>query len=206
MPLAAIESPEGREALRAGWGWYLALGIVLAVLGVLAIGASVTATLVSTLVLGWALIIGGVLSAVHAFWRRKWSGFFLDLASGVLYLVVGVMVVTHPMRSAVALTLLIAALLVVGGVFRVVAAAATRYPHWPWLMLSGVVSAVLGGMIWAQWPVSGLWVLGTFVGVDLVLNGASLTALALAVRKRGPSVERPTRPPREAPAGAHPAG
>ncbi len=199
---------EGREVLRRGWGWYVALGVALAVLGIFAIGAAGMTSLVSVLAFGWALIIGGVLTTVHAFWRRKWRGFLLDLAAGVLYFVVGLLAVTHPTRSALALTLLVAALLVGDGIFRIVAAAATRYPHWPWLVLSGIVSAALGGYIWSQWPLSGVWVLGTFVGVDLLLYGVSLVALGISARRGRAEVERPLPPDertREVPLGAHPA-
>lgn len=199
---------EDLDVLRRGWGWYLALGIVLAVLGVLALGSTLATTMISIMALGWALVIGGVLQLGHAFWRRKWSGFFLDLAAGALYAVVGVMTVAHPAGSAIALTLLIAALLFVSGVFRIATALSTRYPNRGWLVVHGILSIVLGAIIWAQWPVSGLWVLGLFVGIELVLSGATLVALALLGRRLSRRVEELRPPPREeraVPAGAEPA-
>lgn len=194
----------GDEVLHAAWGWYVALGIVLIGLGILALGATSITTFVSVLVFGWALIVGGVLQAGHAFWRRQWSGFFLDLATGLLYFVVGLMMISRPLESAVALTLILAVALVVGGMFRVIATASHRFPGWGWRMLHGIVSIVLGAAIWAQWPFSGVWVLGVFVGIDMIFDGVALAMLGLGTRRlrQLPREEepRPTRPFTEAPA------
>lgn len=183
---------EGRDLGRY-WGWYLALGIALAGLGMLAIGSSVASTFVSVLVFGWALIVGGALSIVHAIWhRRREEGVFFHIVTGALYLVVGVMSVTQPMRSALALTLVLAVFLVFEGMFRIIASIAVRPPQWGWLLAAGVVSLLLGVVIWAQWPVSGLWVLGLFVGIELLVSGVTVMLLAFASR-----VERPRRAPEE---------
>ena len=80
------------------------------------------------------------------------------------------------------LTLLIAMFLVFQGVFRIVAALAVRYPHWGWVLLDGIVSLLLGILIWRRWPVSSLWVIGLFVGIEMLLNGWSLVMLSLAGR------------------------
>ena len=120
---------------------------------------------------------------VHAFSCAKWSGFFIDLLTGILYVVVGFMMIANPGESAAALTLLIAMFLMFGGIFRIVVAISTRYQHWGWLLLHGVVSLLLGISIWRQWPLSGLWVIGLFVGIDMLLNGWSLVMLGLAAHK-----------------------
>ncbi len=200
----------GDEVLHRSWGWYIALGVILVALGVFALGATVVTTLISVLVFGWALMIGGVLQAGHALWRRKWSGFFLDLATGVLYFVVGLMTVTHPVSSAAALTLMIATFLVISGLFRVIVTASRRDPGWGWRMAHGIVSMVLGGIIWAQWPYSSAWVLGIFIGIDMIVNGVAMMMLGLGARRllhlrepREPTLppERPRREPlTEAPA------
>ncbi len=188
----------GEEVLHRSWGWYLALGIILIGLGVFALGATVITTVVSVLVFGWALMIGGVLQAGHALWRRQWSGFFLNLATGILYFVVGLMTVMNPVQSAVALTLMIAAFLVIGGLFRVIVTASRRDPGWPWRMVHGFVSMTLGGIIWAQWPFSGLWVLGVFIGIDMVVDGMSLIMLGLGARQ----LSHHEPPPRARPHGS----
>jgi uncharacterized membrane protein HdeD (DUF308 family) len=192
----AIQLP-GAGELRRHWGWYLALGIVLIVLGTIAIGSTFVMTIASVFFFGWLLIIGGVMEVIHAFWHKRWAGFFLDLLTGILYVVAGWMMVTNPQESALLLTLIIAMFLVFEGVFRIVAALAARYPHWGWVLFNGVISLVLGVMIWWQWPYSGLWVIGLFVGIEMLLNGWSLVMLSLTARKlpeESPMVGRPLRP------------
>ena len=174
----------GASELRRNWGWFLILGIVLIVLGTIALGSALLMTIASVFFFGWILIIGGVLEAFHAFWReKKWGGFLLDLLTGILYVVVGWMMVTNPQESALLLTLIIAMFLVFEGVFRIAAALTARYPHWGWVLFNGVISLILGIMIWRQWPYSGLWVIGLFVGIEMLLNGWSLVMLSLASRK-----------------------
>ena len=184
----------GAEELRRSWGWFLGLGIVLIILGVIAIGSAFFMTIASVWLFGWLLIIGGVMEVVHAFWHKRWAGFFLDLLTGVLYVVAGWMMVNNPQESALLLTLLIAMFLVFEGVFRIVAALAVRYPHWGAVLLNGVISLVLGMLIWRRWPVSGLWVIGLFVGIEMLLNGWSLVRLSMTGRNL----------PEEASAGRHP--
>ena len=174
----------GTEELQRNWGWFLALGILLIVLGTTALGASVAMTIASVMLFGWLLIVGGVVEAIHAFWReRGWGGVFINLLTGILYVVVGFMMVANPGVAAVTLTLLIALFLMFGGIFRIVVALMLRFPHWGWLALHGLINLLLGIGIWRQWPLSGLWVIGLFIGIDMVLNGWSLVMLGLAARK-----------------------
>lgn len=186
MATAGYRPPMGSlaalEHLHHTWGWFMGLGIVLMILGVIAIGSAVGATLVSVLLLGWLLIIGGILEAVYAFWQERWGAFFIDLTVGILYAVVGFMMVANPGLAALTLTLLVAMFLILAGLFRSAAAIAVRPPHWGWLLAHGVVSLLLGILIWQQWPVSGLWVIGLFVGIELLLNGVTLVMLGAAAR------------------------
>lgn len=192
----------GSDELRRYWGWYLALGIVLIVLGTVAIGSTFIMTIASVFFFGWLLIIGGVMAVIHAFWHKRWAGFFLDLLTGILYIIAGWMMVTNTKESALLLTLIIAMFLVFEGVFRIIAAVAARYPHWGWVLFNGVISLVLGIMIWRQWPYSGLWVIGLFVGIEMLLNGWSLVMLSLTARNlpdeasanKGPLRPQPARP------------
>ena len=98
----------GIEGLKKNWGWALALGIALIILGMIALGAAVATTVASVLLFGWLLIIGGALEVAHGFVRRAWSGFFLDVLTGVLYLVVGFMFIRNPVEAAATLTLMLA--------------------------------------------------------------------------------------------------
>ncbi len=172
----------GLENLRQRWGWFLALGVLLLILGLVALGSSVFMTLATMVLVGWLLIVGGVVEAAHACSCKGWGGFFIDLLTGLLYVVVGFMVVANPGATALALTLLIAMFLVFGGIFRIAVAVVVRFQNWIWLLLHGVVNLLLGIAIWRQWPLSGLWVIGLFVGIDMVLNGWTLVMLGLAAK------------------------
>jgi uncharacterized membrane protein HdeD (DUF308 family) len=173
----------GIEQVRRNWGWFLALGIALILLGAAALVAVGLTTLATVLFIGWLVLFGGIFEVVAAFWARQWSGFFLHLLTGFLYVVVGVLMLGHPVAAAAGLTLVLSALFLTGGVFRIVAAAMLRYPNWGWSVLDGIVSLILGVLIWAEWPSSALWVIGTFVGIILILRGWSWVMFALAVRK-----------------------
>jgi uncharacterized membrane protein HdeD (DUF308 family) len=171
------------EALSRNWGWLLALGILLIILGVFAIGAPVVATIAFQVMLGWLLVIGGIAEAIHAFMAQNWRGFLFELLSAILYVVVGAMLLFNPLLGAAALTLLLAVFLVVEGIFKIIMALRVRdHRGWGWLLASGILSLILGAMIWAQWPTSGLWVIGLLVGIQLLFTGWSLVMLALAAR------------------------
>ena len=134
----------GLEELHRKWGWFLGLGIILILLGIVAVGSSTLMTLATMVFIGWLMIIGGMFQVIHAIATKGWSGFFLDLLTGVLYIVVGMMVVANPGATAVALTILIAVLLILGGIFRILIAMAVRFQNRVWLALHGVVNILLG--------------------------------------------------------------
>ena len=173
----------GMERVKENRGWFLLLGILLILIGATAIGEAFILTVFSMKFLGWLMIIAGVAGAVHAFsLARGWGGFFLDLITGILYVVAGFMVLANPAASAVTFTLIIALVLIFEGLFRAIAAITIRYPHWFWVFLSGVVTVLMGVLVWRQWPLSGLWVIGLFVGINMILNGWSLVMLSIAVK------------------------
>jgi len=169
--------------LGRNWGWLLALGILMIVLGVVAIAAPVVATLAVQIALGWILMVGGIAQGVHAFMVQGWGGFLLQLLSAALYLLIGVLLLVNPVEGALALTFVLAVFLIVEGVFKVVLALRVRPQRgWGWPLASGVVSLILGILIWSEWPVAGLWVIGLLVGIQLLFTGWSLVMLALAAR------------------------
>lgn len=169
------------EGLRQRWGWLLFLGIVMVILGTVAFFIMPAATIGTVLVLGWLLVISGVVELIQAFRERKSGNLFLHLIGGVLGILVGLLVVTHPIAGALAWTLLFASFLTVIGIFRTVAAIRLKFPHWKWAVFDGVITLGLGILLWAEWPWSGLWFIGLAVGVSLVLRGWSYIMLALAV-------------------------
>ncbi len=163
--------------------WFIALGAALIVLGIIAIGASFATTLISIMVFGWLLLIGGIFQGVHALWVRPWSGLLLQFFIGVLNIIVGLLIIGNPGSSVLALTLLIAAFFMVGGVFRIITAASEHFPGRGWALFSGLVDVLLGLLIWAHWPVSAFWVIGLFIGIDLIFTGWWFVALALTERR-----------------------
>ena len=173
----------GLGNLQRKWGWLFGLGILLTLLGIAAIGASMFVTLATMVFVGSLMLVGGILQTLHAIAMRGWSGFYIDLMAGVLSTVIGLMIVAHPGATAVALTLLIAVMLILGGIFRIVIASAVSYQNRLWLFLHGVINLLLGIMIWHDWPLSGQWVIGLFIGIDMVFNGWSLIMLSMAVKR-----------------------
>ena len=182
------------ETIRQRWGWLLTLGILMICLGTIAFILIPAATLGTVLVLGWLLVVSGIIECIQAFRERKSGGLFMHLIAGIIGLFVGLLVVTHPVAGALAWTLLFASFLTVIGVFRLVSAIRLRFPNWGWAVFDGALSLALGILLWAEWPWSGIWFLGMAVGISLVFRGWSYVMLALAVH----SLPIPTRLPRAA--------
>jgi uncharacterized membrane protein HdeD (DUF308 family) len=173
---------EGANRIRKSWGWFLALGILQMVLGIVAVDFAFTATLASVVTLGIVLLIAGGAQTAAAIWARDWRGFFLFLLLGLLYAAAGFLTIQSPLLAAESLTLMLAALFLVGGTFRIVVALSERFPYWGWVLANGAITVLLGIAIWRQWPASSLWVIGMFVGIDLIVNGATWTFIAVGVR------------------------
>jgi uncharacterized membrane protein HdeD (DUF308 family) len=187
VSLSIPTSPAGaaydeRASLRRLWWLFLALGLVSVIVGLLAISSAFVATLASVVVFGVLLLVAGVTEVVHAVMVRTSRHFALHLLAAALYLLVGLFMLEDPVRAAAVLTLLLAASFLVGGLLRVIFSFAEKFPGWPWVLLNGVVDLILGVLIWRGWPESSLWVIGVFVGIDLLFHGWSWVILALAVR------------------------
>jgi uncharacterized membrane protein HdeD (DUF308 family) len=168
--------------MRHLWWLLLALGLVTIIVGLAAISYACMATLAAVIVFGWLLLIAGITEVIHAVMVRNGRGFALHLLSAALYLLVGLYTLEDPARAALVFTLLIAASFFVGGVLRIITSIAVRFPAWPWVLLHGVVDLILGGIILSGWPSSSLWVIGLFVGIDLIFHGWAWVILALTVR------------------------
>jgi uncharacterized membrane protein HdeD (DUF308 family) len=155
----------------------------MVIIGTLALGCSMTTTLFSMIFLGWLMIFAGIVEALHAFWKKEWGGLFLNLLVGVLYVVVGFMVLANPEASAVTLTLVMAIFFILDGIFRIITAVTMHFPQWGWMLFNGIITLILGIMIWQRWPVSGTWVIGLFIGIDLIISGWSWIMLSFAARQ-----------------------
>ena len=163
------------------WGWLLALGIGLVLLGIAAVSRSMTTTVVSMVFFGWLLAMAAGIEIVQAIIVGKWAGFFLHLLAAILYGVTGFLFISRPRAGAEVITLLMAAFFMIGGLFELVGAPLAQLPAWGWNMFDGAISFVLGLLILAQWPVSGLWVVGLFVGIRIIFFGIAWIALALSL-------------------------
>lgn len=165
------------------WGWLMALGILFVALGTIGLGMILAVTVASILFLGALLLIGGAVQTVQAFTFHGWRNIVSHLLMGALYLCAAYLVVQNPLAASATLTLLFAAALVGLGIVRGATALLHReYPQWGWLLFSGILSVVLGLMIMAQWPVTGLWVIGLFVSIDMIFHGWSYIGLSVAVK------------------------
>jgi uncharacterized membrane protein HdeD (DUF308 family) len=178
---------EGIQALRAKWGWIVAVGAVALVAGLVALGSVVTATASAVIIVGLMMLIAGAAEIIAAFSVKSWGRFFFWLLLGALYVFAGIICLQNPFAAATILTLLLGIALIVSGLLRIFLA--TQMKHgtpWGWVVFSGVASFLLGLVIIAQWPASSFFVLGIFLGIDLIFIGGSWIAMGLALRRNAP--------------------
>jgi uncharacterized membrane protein HdeD (DUF308 family) len=182
------------RSLRQHWVWFLVLGVGLAAFGTFAIGWAclATITIAATWIFGFLLLSAGIGEIIHSFTVGRWSGTLVHLLMGVMYSVVGFMMIADPADSAITLTKVIAIFLIVGGIFRMLSALSHRFPGWPWVLLNGGVTLMMGLLIYKQWPTSGLWFIGLYLGIDMILHGWGLIALAIGMRRLPPAVRAAT--------------
>jgi uncharacterized membrane protein HdeD (DUF308 family) len=170
--------------LRAKWGWIVALGVVYLIAGFIALGSVAMATVVSVLVVGVMMIVAGIAEVISAFQIKSWGKFLLWALLGVLYIIAGFVTFENPLLAAVLLTLILGASLVVSGIMRIVLAfSMKRETPWIWVALSGVITLLLGVLILVRWPVSSLYILGLFLGIDLIMAGAGWIGLGFGLRR-----------------------
>jgi uncharacterized membrane protein HdeD (DUF308 family) len=165
------------------WGWFLAFGIVLIVLGIAAIARSVSSTVVSMMFFGWVLVIAGIVEFVEAFMVGRWAGFFEHLLIALLCGIIGAMFLKTPSISAEAATLLMSVFFLFAGLYQLISALWTHLPGYGWHIADGVITTILGVLLLLQWPVSGLYAIGLFVGIALIFYGWAWAALAIGLRK-----------------------
>jgi len=176
-----------RKSVHDHWLLFLIEGIVLLILGLLAILVPQVASLAVTILLGWLFLISGVLGLISSFWARGAPGFWWALLSAVLTIVVGVLLLGWPIAGVLSLTYLLIAFFFIEGVASVMFAIEHRREltnGWVWMLLSGIVTLILGVIILAGLPGTAAWALGLLVGIDMVFGGSALLAIALAARSQ----------------------
>lgn len=166
------------------WGWLFALGLILLVLGVIGLSMEIALTIASMYFFAILLIISGVSHGVDAFKYRQWKGALWQVLIALLYLCAGVVVLYDPLLASTLITAMLAWLLIIIGVSRLIMAFHLKHtPGWGWRIFAGLCSLILGLLILLQWPFSGLWVIGMFIAIDLIVSGWTYIFLALALKR-----------------------
>lgn len=164
--------------------YLLLTGIALLVFGCIAIAAPAVAGTSVVIVVGAILVVSGVTQAIHGIREESMASKLHSLVLGVITLLGGLAVLAHPLLGLTVLTLVFAVYFVIEGIWKIIASFSLR-PASGWLAIlgSGLIDFVLGFLIWRQWPLSGLWAVGTLIGVDLLVSGAALLLLSSTVRR-----------------------
>lgn len=183
FPYFLSSDPNETATLRRNWGWVLALGVALTFVGGLAIAYPVAATVTTVELFGILLVLGGAVEVAGGLWAGRRNGFLLHILCGLLSAFLGIAILDRPLLGAAGYTLVLAVFFVASGLTRVVFALSRRFSGWGWVLLNGVIGVALGGAIWRELPEAALWVIGTFVGIDLVFNGLSWVMVAVAARR-----------------------
>jgi uncharacterized membrane protein HdeD (DUF308 family) len=177
---------ETRREIARHWGWFLALGILLVLAGAAAIAFPFLSTVAAKIAIGWIFLVAGVVEVIHAFYVKRWAGFFWNLLIGLLYIVAGGWLAFFPLTGILTLTIVIAALFIAEGIIELVMGFRMR-PHegWGWVVFSGLVAVAAGLLIALSLPASAVWALGLLAGVNLLFSGWSFIALSLSGKRAG---------------------
>jgi uncharacterized membrane protein HdeD (DUF308 family) len=175
--------PEEARLLGKSWGWFMAAGVGFVIVGTLAVILPFVAALALELTLGVVLVVAGVFQIAHGFVARAWRGAVLQVFAGILYLLVGILLLANPLEGVLTLTVLLGVFFVLDGGFKVGTAFKWRpRPNWGWLMVNGVVSLVLALLILAGLPGTALWALGLLLGINFIFNGWTMIVLAVSIK------------------------
>ena len=173
-------------ALHEHWVLFLIEGIVLLILGAIAVVIPPIATLAVTIFLGWLILISGVIGLVTTFWMRHAPGFWWSLLSAILGIIVGIMLLASPVIGALSLTFVLIAFFLIEGAVTIMFALDHKRElsgQWGWMLVSGIIDLVLAAMILAGLPSTAAWAIGLLVGINMIFGGAALIAMALHARK-----------------------
>lgn len=177
------------NALHEHWKLYLVEGILLLILGAIAIVLPPIATLAVTIVLGWLFLVSGVIGLFTTFWMRHAPGFWWSLISAALGIVVGAWLLAAPVTGAVSLTIVVVAFFIIEGVASIMFALDHKRElsgQWGWMLVSGIVDLVLAALIFTGLPSTATWAIGLLVGINMLFGGSALIAMALHARNTAP--------------------
>jgi len=173
------------QDLRAYWGWFFAWGVLIFLLGIIAISAATFTTLLSVILLGFLILIGGaiVLVDTFTFWWGRWPGFTLHLIMSLIYIILGIMLINNPVVGSVTLTLFLGIFFILIGISRIIYSLSVRVIRWQWSFINGFISLLLGFLIVTNLPTTSLFIIGVFIGVDLLLCGLAYMMIALGAKR-----------------------
>lgn len=175
------------KTLGARWGWFVALGVLMLVLGFVAGAYVLAATVASVLFVGAMMLVAGIGQLVQAWRVKDWRGFLFWTLGGLLYAIAGGLALYNPLAGAAVLTLLLGAFLIASGALRLWIWFQHRGQQgWGWLALSGAVTLLAGLLVAMGWPENSLWILGLLLSLDLLFQGITLVMLGLALRRGQP--------------------
>lgn len=168
-------------------GWSMAWGVLMLVCGLLAISLPLASSIGLVVILAWLILFAGVWHLIFAFHAQSVGGVLWKILLAVLYLIAGGYLLTHPLLGVVSLTLVLAIFFAFEGVIEIALYFGLRgVRHSGWVLVDGIVTLILGILIWRQWPSSSVWVIGTLVGISLIFSGISRFMLAWAARDQKP--------------------
>ena len=181
------------QAIRAHWKLFLIEGIILVILGLIAIVVPPLATIAATIFIGWLFLISGIAGLITTFGARHAPGFWWSLLSAVLGIAAGVVLLGWPISGAISLTLLLIAFFIIEGVLSIMYAFEHKREltgQWVWMLVSGIIDLVLAAMIWAGLPSTAVWALGLLVGINMLFGGSAMIAIAMHARSTDPATPK----------------
>ena len=168
--------------------WSIIWGILMFICGLIAIALPLISSIGIVLLLAWVILFAGLSHLVFAFHSRGVGSVLWQILLAVLYVIAGIYLLIHPVLGVVSLTLVLAVFLVLEGIVEIALYFGLRgVRHSGWVLLDGIITLILGILIWRQWPSSSVWVIGTLIGISLIFSGISRVMLSLAVRHAAPA-------------------
>ncbi len=165
-------------------GWSIALGVLMIVLGIIAMLSPWEFGIVIALVVGWCAIFNGVAQIIYGFRTHSGGRSVLEVVLGLIYIVAGIYLLMHPVGGLLVLTIFLASFLIVYGIFALVLAFQMRpLRGWGWVLFDAIITILLGVLIWAHWPWNAEWVIGTLFGISILVSGATRLMVSLAIRR-----------------------
>jgi uncharacterized membrane protein HdeD (DUF308 family) len=180
---------EAREAIRSHWVLFLIQGVIMIILGILAVGEPMVATIAVTLFAGWLFLFSGIVGLAGIFTARQVPGFWWALITAILAILVGIYLIWRPLAGTLSLTLAVGAFFGAQGIVQIITAIGHHkvLNSWMWMLITGVANVILALIIWGGFPGTAEWVLGLLFGINLLLWGFSLVMTAIACRAVPPA-------------------